>query len=330
MLINEVFDVWVELQGRATLKDKQEMFRWFTAHLGSYENDWVEEYIEDILLEEFKEKEFYQYKMDFIQEKIRNAELENDEWHRHFYVGKWVTRYFALLNPMSLEHPEFQRMCEKYWDVPDVRQYYIDLCEKVKNYDRALQVLDESLVLDKEYRGLVSDYHQKKKQIFLLQGNREAYISQLWDLILKTEPGDLKLYRELKQLYTPEEWREKREFLFKNLPPTSNIGRLFAEEKLLDRLLAFVQRSSLYEAEEYTDLLKEEYPKELLQKYRDEVEDMAGSAGSRNHYRRLVDVLHRMQKIQGGKEVVSDIIAVWREFYRRRPAMMDELKNGKL
>lgn len=85
-----------------------------------------------------------------------------------------------------------------------------------KEYDRVLQVLDESIELDKAYRGQVLEYIQKKKEIYRLQGNKSAYIEQLWKLVLEQSAGDLDIYKELKAQYSEKEWLIKREELFKN------------------------------------------------------------------------------------------------------------------
>lgn len=79
-----------------------------------------------------------------------------------------------------------------------------------------LQVLDESIELDKAYRGQVLEYIQKKKEIYRLQGNKSAYIEQLWKLVLEQSAEDLDIYKELKAQYSEKEWLIKREELFKN------------------------------------------------------------------------------------------------------------------
>ena len=103
--------------------------------------------------------------------------------------------------------------------------------------------MDESISMDKEYRGLVSEYSRKKKDIFLLKGDKGAYAGQLWELAIGCEAGNLEIYRELKRQYTEEEWLKKREELFEKLPRHAHVEELYKEEKLYDRLLDFVMES---------------------------------------------------------------------------------------
>ncbi len=59
-----------------------------------------------------------------------------------------------------------------------MRRYYIDrYLKKKKEYDRVLQVLDESIELDKAYRGQVLEYIQKKKGDLSFTGKQKVRIS---------------------------------------------------------------------------------------------------------------------------------------------------------
>lgn len=202
------------------------------------------------------------------------------------------------------------------------------MCMQSKEYESALRVLDESIFLDKEYKGLLADYSKKKKDIYLLQGNKEAYMGQLWELVLDYEAGNLAIYRELKHQYTQEEWVTKREEVFNKLPKYAHVEQFYKEEKLYDRLLDFVLKSpGLYALQDYVGVLKKDYPEQILKKYKDEVKQMAVYTGDRKRYQQLVMLLRDMKKIKGGSKVVEAIVTEWKVQYRNRPAMMDELSK---
>ncbi len=199
---------------------------------------------------------------------------------------------------------------------------------KKKEYDHALRVLNECILLDEQYRGLISEYSEKKKEIYLLQGNRSAYIEQLWKLLLEHKAGSLDVYRELKRQYSADEWLVKREEIFEKLPAYAHVERLYNEEKLYDRLLIYVLNSpGLYALQEYETVLEKEYPEQILDKYKNEVNNMAVHIRDRKHYSYLVSLLRRMQKIKGGAKIVEQIAEDWKVKYKNRPAMMDELRK---
>ena len=328
MLADRIYQLWVELLSKVSPEDKDKMFNWFTAHLDGSVIDYLEEYIEQIIMEEFEEKEFAQAKLEFVESMIERSEKKESDWSRSYAVGKWAIRYLEMLKVKKASKEQIEEICKRYWNNSSVRRYYIEMYMKKKDYNRVLQVLDESILLDKEYRGLISEYSEKKKEIYRLLGNKNAYLEQLWKLVLEHEPGDLELYRELKKQYSTEEWLVKREEVFKKLPTYANVERLYKEEKLYDRLLGYVLSSpGLYALQEYESVLKKEYPKQILDKYRDEVNKMAVHTSDRKHYSYLVSLLRKMQDIKGGIKLVEIIVGEWKVKYRNRPAMMDELRK---
>lgn len=328
LLADRIYQLWLELLAKVSAEEKKQMFDWFTSHLDGSVIDYLEEYIEQILMGEFDEKEYEQAKLDFIEDMIARSECKDSDWSRDYAVGKWAVRYLELLKEKKTSDEQIKEICKKYWNNSTVRRYYIDICMKNKEYDHVLQVLDECILLDKQYRGLISEYSEKKKEIYLLQGNKSAYIEQLWQLVLEHEAGDLDLYRELKKQYSVDEWLIKREEIFKKLPAYAHVERLYKEEKLYDRLLTYVLNSpGLYALQEYEKVLKKGYPEQILGKYKDEVNKMAMHTSDRKHYAHLVSLLRRMQQMKGGVKLVEQIVSEWKLKYKNRPAMMDELRK---
>ena len=328
MLADRIYQLWLELLVKVSSEEKRKMFDWFTTHLDGSVIDYLEEYIEQIIMGEFEENEYEQAKLDFIEDMIARSESKDSDWSRDYGVGKWAVRYLEMLQEKKASDEQIKEVCKRYWKSSSVRRYYVDICMKKKEYDHVLQILDECILLDKQYRGLISEYSEKKKEIYLLQGNRIAYIEQLWKLVLEHEPGNLELYRELKKQYTADEWLVKREEILGKLPAYAHVERLYKEEKLYDRLLVYVLNSpGLYALQEYEKVLKKDYPEQILNKYKDEVSKMAVHTSDRKNYAHLVSLLRKMQQMKGGSKLVEQIAAEWKVKYRNRPAMMDELRK---
>lgn len=99
-------------------------------------------------------------------------------------------------------------------------------------------------------------------------------------------------------------------------------------EQLYEQLLDVLLRSDdKYLLHQYTDLLSEKYPEQLLQIYRESVEKQAESTGSRKHYYQIAEELKIMKSISGGDKVVDEIIKKWKIQYKNRTAMMDEISR---
>ena len=328
MLGNDIYQLWAEIIETAAPDDKRKMFEWFTSHTDGASIDNLEEYIEQIIADAFNEKEFEQDKLDFFKDMINRSEKLDSDWNRKYAAGKWAVRYLDMIMKKNSSDGQTENTLREYRKYSDVRKMYVESCIQKKEYNRAIELLDEGITEDKEYRGLVSDYSRKKKDIYLLAGNKAAYIEQLWTLVLETDVGDMEFYRELKGQYSDTEWSELREKIFEKLPKYTDKAEYYKEEKLYDRLLECVLKSNgLYMLEQYETVLKKNYPEQLLNKYKTELYKMSVISGNRKNYSNMVAIMRRMKKISGGTKIVGQITEEWREKYRNRPAMMDELNK---
>lgn len=75
-----------------------------------------------------------------------------------------------------------EEFCRKHWSNSSVRRYYIERCRKKKEYGRALETLDESMVLDNAYRGLIEEYSNQKKR-FTRKHTESSYGSWYWKML---------------------------------------------------------------------------------------------------------------------------------------------------
>ena len=329
IVAGRIYHLWEVLLETVSATDKRKMFNWFVAHLDGSVIDYLEDYIEQIIFGEFDEPEYEQPKRELMEKKMKQAEHISLDWTREYEEGRWALHYLDMLNARGASLQEIEDVCHSHWKSSAVRKYYIDLCVDQKDYDNALRVLDDSLLLDKNYNGLVSEYSKRKKEIYLLIGDDAAYLNQLWQLVLDHAAGNLDIYRELKAQYDEAEWLIKREEVFKGLSKHVGLDPFYKEEKLYDRLLECVVNSyGLFKLQEYEKDLVKLYPKQVLDKYQRELNAMASFAGDRKRYAQMVALLRKMRKIKGGDAVVEFIVTDWKERYKKRPAMMDEL--GKL
>ena len=332
MLAEDIYQFWQRLLREANLEAKQMMFTWFVSNLDGTIVDYLEEYIERILFEAFDEPVFIQEKLIFAREKLAYINQKKNDWSREYHVGKWASYYLALLSKSDDQESqqELARIYHTYWPNTDVRKFAINQCIEEKDYQRALEILDESMQLDQEKRNTLAEYSRQKKAIYQLQGNQPAYLDQLWELVLKYTPGDLDVYHELKEQYSTAEWATERERVFQQLPVSASaqVAKMYQEEGLKDRLLANVIKYPVFDAVScYEDELKAEYSSQLLAKYRKELEQAAVYTSNRKQYAEYVAILRRMKKLAGGSKVVDSIIETWRKDYKNRRAMMDELRK---
>ena len=328
MIANSCVELWEYILDNCNEGLKGAMFRWFMDNLDGSVIDYMEDYLEDILFNNFLEKEYLSRKLKFIEDKIQKYKQVTNAISANYHAEKWTIRYLEILEEQKLPQNKIEEYYKENLEFNTIRKKYADYCLKNKDYDLAIKLLKDGKSIDKDYRGIVADYSLQLKEIYKNAGKFNEYKKELWSLVLKYKVGDINLYKELKSLYSTAEWEEKREKIFEKLPRYSNLDKLYEEEKLYDRLLNLVINSTgLYKLNEYEKFLKKLYPRELLYKYELEVKDMASYSSNRNKYREIVSILRRMQKYPGGKEKVKEITDEWKIKYRNRRAMMDELSK---
>ena len=233
MLAQHCYEIWLELLNQADMAIKKKMFEWFTGHLDGSVIDYMEDYIEKVLMEGFQEEDFVSYKLSFTDQKVREADAKADSWTQKYQVDKWALWHLDLMKKTGGTRNELEDYGKRHWISSGVRKYFIEEYITKNDYDTAIDLLKESQQLDAEYSGLVREYSLKLKALYLQLGKTEEYKAQLWSLIQKDYPGDVAVYRELKALYPKEEWLEMREKVYSSLRSYANVDKLYLEEKAI-------------------------------------------------------------------------------------------------
>lgn len=327
-IANNCVQIWQEILYKCDIKLKREMFNWFIAHLDGSVIDYMEDYIERFIFDNFKEEEFLENKLIFLDNEINEYKKDKDSWLSSFRLGELALHRIEILETKNVDQNKIEEYCKENLEINQVRKYYIEICINKKDYDMATKLLREGKDKEKDRPGIVTNYSLKLKDLYKQIGEQKLYEEELWSLVLNYKAGDVELYKELKSIYTDKEWMKEREIVFSKLSPYRGIDKLYELEGLYERLIELVLNShGLYMVMEYEAILKDIYPKELLNKYENTVKAMATNTSSRAHYREIVSILRRMKKYPKGKEKVSEIVSDWRLRYRNRPAMMDELNK---
>lgn len=110
---------------------------------------------------------------------------------------------------------------------------------------------------------------------------------------------------------------------------TSRRHALMAEEKMYRKLLDELETDpSLYELLKYESLLKPIYPEELRDVLFEYLQRQMYFAHDRSTYADLIKRLKKMTAYPGGSEMTAAIANEWKTTYRRRSALLEELKHA--
>lgn len=140
--------------------------------------------------------------------------------------------------------------------------------------------------------------------------------------------SSIEKYEELKRLYNAEEWLTVRETVLQNIWKNNRelLPEILLREGMKDRLLKLaVSYPGLYYIQKYEKDLKQEYAEEILGKYKVEFQKLTESASTRDTYREIAKQLRKLSRYDGGKKLVRELVAEWKEKYPKRKAMMEEI-----
>ena len=302
------------------------------AELGQYLNRVRDYYDKQKILEIFydclKGKEFLKLKLDFVKEQLDYIESHDDISNSEYALEGFAKMYLELLKKNKASKKEISAVHEKYWKYIPIRMDFIYTCINNKEYDKALDYIDKFIDLDYKNQSFIKLDMMLKKDIYKKQGNTEAYREELKNLILFFNDTNIEDYIEMRSLFSDKEWIKERDSIIEQLTPGRFLCEILETEQLYEQLLdALLRSDDKYLLHQYTDLLSNEYPEQLLQIYREIVEKKAKSTGSRKHYYQIVEELRIMKSISGGDKVVDEIIKKWKIQYKNRSAMMDELSR---
>ena len=229
-------------------------------------------------------------------------------------------------NPAENEINEYRTKFRHFSAIRELEvKEYLDR----KEYDKAIEVLEESKKLDKEYAGLVSKYSEQLIQVYHKTGQQEEYKKELIYQVFSCRQDNLENVKLLKAECDEEEWCTYREQI---LNTNSCLGikfRFLEFEELYDRLLkTIVESGSIYTLDQYEKVLKKKFPDIIRDTYVNYVRKHAESVCDRKAYKGLMTYLKKITKYPDGRGKADQIAKEWKVIYRRRPAMMDELKKA--
>ena len=330
---NSCYECWKQIIEKSDEIYRNEMKSWFETHQDGYVIDIYEEYMEEILFEFFATEEK-------ITEEIKN--LDNFINKRSGSdCGKIYSVHYGYENPI-LKRIEYMKKlnytAEQIKEYKQVnRRFFVirelEISEAIKNndYDTAIKVLLESKERDADNTEQLEKYSDKLIEIYHKLGKTEEYIEELIRYVTSFWQYDLTYVKMLKAcIVNPDQWGKIIDDIVKKSRYDDFVCKLLYEEKRYPELMSKIEQSSnkVSLLDSYDRGLRKTMPERVIKIYSDYVKQAAEMANDRNKYKSLMPYLKKITKCDGGKAVADDIAATWRREYKRRTAMMDELRKA--
>lgn len=310
-----------------------EIFNWI---IESIKNDTLGDYsdgIEKILDENFIEDKFINERLKIIDAKIQELNQEKDHY-TEYKLESLIKTKIALLYQLGNDKEALRTIKDNIYFVP-IRRMLIDKEREKGNIDQVEKLLKEgmSIAVTRGHYGTVTYYIEELLSIYERQNDNEKYKDLVQETLFKYSRASFKYYKKLKELYTKEQWTNKRDSIIKELESDGegyhrdDLRQIYIEEQYYNKLFHSVITTPLFEIiVRYEKYLKKDFEKQLLEQYRKIVDEKSRFTGKRN-YEEVKKILQHMKTLKDGEKLVEKMIEEYKIKYANRRLMLEELNK---
>lgn len=329
----ECCEYWKEIVQKAPDMQQERMYDWFSNHIGNDSvYDYMEDYLEDFRMTGFHSKRLLNRRLEELDE-IISVEVEDyrnnpDSWRIYRLIRNLDNRIDTMAE-LEMPRTEMLSYMEKYTFIPKILIKYAEAVYEGRDVDYAIGLLQKGKIRDADNSSAVSAYSRKLIDFYTEQDTKKELVEELTFQVLNCYQKDLNYINQLKEVNSEEEWLVIREDIL-DAESCSRIRLdLMQKEKLYDRLMKEILKTgSISTLERYEKDLRTEYQHEIRDMYADYVQEAVENTSTRKQYRYLVTDLRKIRRYEGGKELATSIAASWKKEYKRRTALMDELRKA--
>ena len=319
---------WLTIYLEGDTEDRLHLLQGLSELIRTADFPGLDDSIERFVYPFFDEDPYIDLKAQLIENRIKRVEEEG--WaESHYGYGLLGNLYITRLDLMEKSGASWEAITDssiRQWRYDQVRLWYAQACERRGDLDRAIQTLEESREMEQGSHQSMADIKRGLARLYKITGQKEKYLATLWELASQDDPRDKEIYQELRAQYGEEEWPEQRDKLLEQLTYPDVIEYILLEEGLIERLLTLaVKEEGLVMIARHKKTFLALDPQAVVNKYVMEIQRMAEYASGRSRYRDLVALLRQLKGMPGGAEQVDLIVGQWRQAYRRRYAMQQEL-----
>ena len=226
----------------------------------------------------------------------------------------------------------------QYLYLSEIREMEVKKLMEREQYDEAVRLLDEGIELSKkeEYDGTTGKWLKLKLKIFE-RTNRTSEVIDTCRLLFISGREQFEYYHKLKTLIPKEQWKVFLDEMMKEVPFNGYFSfdgnveaEIYVEEKEDERLFHLLSSAGFGQLEalmQYAHHLKNSHSEQLIDMYISILIDYAERNIGRKYYEQIARALLCMQELNGGKVAVKQLVEDFRTIYKRRSAMMEELRR---
>jgi uncharacterized Zn finger protein len=207
------------------------------------------------------------------------------------------------------------------------RKLLIERANKGKNFEKVIALARDGEKSDKGYAGRVSDWKKIRYDAYKKLSLKTEQARLAKELLFD---GNFEYYQELKALNIEDEttFYSKLKTSLKNdqrWQAKNMYVKLIEQEQDSEGIMAYVKEHPAYIVK-YAELLKGNYPDEVVVLYRNHIRAVAKDSSKRSAYQDVCGLIKRYKKI-AGKDNATELVNELLLLYKKRRAFVDELQK---
>ena len=280
-----------------------DVFEWLSGLVWTIQDDHMDD-LTELYCSEFTDTEELEYKQSLFKrlyDKTHNA--------------KWIRLMVDVMEKLGRTEEEIGEITKAHLDDEKIMDYCLASAAGEEKEKLLLKAISQ-FTFNEKYKAALKDYYSEI--------GYGGYLDVLEDLVL-TCP-DIEYFREFRTHY-PGNWPDKRREILENYKDSWFLNECYAEEKMYDELIGNIR--NLYVLNDYKDLLAESHSEELIGMYEKAARNMASVSGPPKHYAEIAEVLETIHSLPGGEKRACEIKDEFMITYKRRPRMLQALRELK-
>lgn len=308
-----------------------EIFTWLENQLDKKEI-LFDRNLENLWLSHFQFKPYISSLENYVDKKIEDRLSESGK-RRYFGYGldRYLLYKYQILKKDPQKANEIAGFLEKYASYPE---FYLkiakDMFEK-EEYEGLKKWLSDYKIREdlSEYDKLSASH--LLRNVYKLEENKISYLDELSYALKNLGESSLDAIMEYKKLVPSNQWDSMYDHLQQSLNDYSKAD-LYAQLKDLDLLMNLMENNpdSKYLVEDYSDLVKNTYPQRTAKLYLELAKHTVEEGKGRKEYAQALHYLQTAKEIYPLNKDIQDLIAYWKNQYRRKSSLMHEIAASGL
>ncbi|MHC4457760.1 MAG: hypothetical protein ACYS0I_11880, partial [Planctomycetota bacterium] len=257
------------------------------------------------------------------------ASQKSDSWLKKFDQERAAEIKLELFKHRHAKEAVSQFINTNLKHTPILR-YALEQAFKQKNFAQVKKLAQEGITKAQRQGcpGLVDEWQRWLLKTAQAEDDIESIRKYAKQLFL-SKHHEFDYYQILKNTYQIADWNKEVEEILTKIAENDYYVRaeIFIREQDWERLLKIVQQNLTFDMlDAYHQNLTTHFPQKLIQLYEQAVQNYLEQRTGRKYYQEVCRRLGRMQKLGAGDRV-EQLIKQWRQQYKNRPALLEELER---